>query len=263
MTQSRPDVATRDEYFDRWASLHGGHDPRSSALTRAWLSLVYAVARPLARAGVGPGVVTFTAPVLAGAAVAVLVASTEPAGGWALAAAVLVAASGVVDNVDGAVAVLSARTTRWGFVLDSMVDRLCDGLYLVALWAAGAPGWVCVVGGALMGMQEYVRARAAQAGMTGIGVVTVWERPTRVILTAMFLLGAAVYPTAAASWAAAGSVGWALLGVVGCTQVVLAVRARLRSAEAIGEPDAIGGPAQGSGPENGARPRGILRRGDG
>ena len=250
MTRSRPDVLTRDEYFDRWASLHGGHDPRSSALTRSWLSLVYVVARPIARAGVGPGPVTLTAPVLAGASVAVLVASAQPAGGWALVAAVLVAASGVVDNVDGAVAVLTGRATRWGFVLDSMVDRICDSLYLVALWVAGAPGWVCVVAGALMGMQEYVRARAAQAGMTDIGVVTVWERPTRVIVTAMFLLGAAVYPSAAASWASAGAVAWALLGLVGCTQVVVAVRRRLRS------------PSDGGGPSDGQAPREILPRGD-
>ena len=250
MTRSRPDVLTRDEYFDRWASLHGGHDPRSSGLTRTWLSLVYDVARPIARAGVGPGPVTLTAPVLAGVSVAVLVASAEPSGVWALVAAVLVAASGVVDNVDGAVAVLTGRATRWGFVLDSMVDRICDSLYLVALWVAGAPGWVCVVAGALMGMQEYVRARAAQAGMTGIGVVTVWERPTRVIVTAMFLLGAAVYPSAAASWASAGAVAWVLLGLVGCTQVVLAVRRRLRS------------PNDGGGPSDGQAPRGILPRGD-
>jgi CDP-diacylglycerol--glycerol-3-phosphate 3-phosphatidyltransferase len=80
-----------------------------------------------------------------------------------------------------------------------------------------------------MGMQEYVRARAAQAGMTDIGVVTVWERPTRVIVTAMFLLGAAIHPDAAASWVSGGSVAWALLGLVGCTQVVVAVRRRLQS----------------------------------
>lgn len=250
MTRSRPDVLTRDEYFDRWASLHGGHDPRASGLTRAWLSLVYDAARPVARAGVGPGVVTFTAPVLAGAAVAVLATAAQPAGGWALAAAVLVAASGIVDNVDGAVAVMTGRVTRWGFVLDSMVDRLCDALYLVALWVAGAPGWVCVVAGALMGMQEYVRARAGQAGMTDIGVVTVWERPTRVIVTAMFLLGGAVHPDAAASWASGGSVAWALLGLVGCTQVVLAVRRRLVSS------------SDGGAPSGGQAPRAIFRRGD-
>ena len=256
MTRSRPDVPTRDEYFDRWAALHGGHDPRSSGLTRAWLSRVYDVARPVARAGVGPGVVTSSAPVLAGAAVAVLVASAQPAGGWALVAAVLVAASGIVDNVDGAVAVMTGRVTRWGFVLDSMVDRLCDALYLVALWVAGAPGWVCVVGGALMGMQEYVRARAAQAGMTDIGVVTVWERPTRVIVTAMFLLGASVHPDAAASWASGGSVAWALLGLVGCTQVVLAVRRRLQA------PRDGDDPRSAEAPGGVEAPGGIVRRGD-
>ena len=41
-------------------------------------------------------------------------------------AALLVGASGLLDNLDGAVAVLSGRTSRWGFVLDSGCDRLAD-----------------------------------------------------------------------------------------------------------------------------------------
>ena len=49
-----------------------------------------------------------------------------------------------------------------------------------------------------MFLQEYTRARAAAGGMAEIGVVTVWERPTRVIVTAMFVLGAGIYVSAAA-----------------------------------------------------------------
>ena len=227
MSPSRAGVLTRDEYFDTWAGLHGGHDPRSSWLTSTWLGATYQVARPLAAMRVPPDLITLSAAVVSGGAVGAAVAGER----WVLLAAVLVAVSGGLDNVDGAVAVVSRRTTRWGYVLDSVVDRVCDGLYLVALWVVGAPGWLCVVAGALMGLQEYTRARAGQAGMREIGVVSIWERPTRVIVTAMFLLGAGIYVADAAGWATAGVITWTALGAVGLAQVVLAVRRRLTTPE--------------------------------
>lgn len=221
-------VLDRDAYFDRWAQLHGGYDPRSSILSRAWLTVAYTLARPLARMRVPPDLVTLTGALVAGLAVYLCWLG----GRWVVAAAVVVALSGVLDNVDGAVAVMTSRTTRWGFVLDSVVDRLCDGLYLVALWLAGAPVWLCVVAGALMGLQEYTRARAGNAGMDEIGIVTVWERPTRVIVTAMFLLGAGIHVSSASAWATAGAAAWAGLGVVGLAQLVVAVRRSLTGTSA-------------------------------
>jgi CDP-diacylglycerol--glycerol-3-phosphate 3-phosphatidyltransferase len=220
-------VVDRAQYFDRWADLHGDYDPRSSRLTFAWLTVAYTLARPLAAARVPPDVVT-----MLGVAVSLLAVGLASLGGrWVIGAAVVVAVSGLVDNLDGAVAVMTQRTSRWGFVLDSLVDRVSDGLYLVALWVVGAPAWVCVVAGALMGLQEYARARAGNAGMSEIGVVTVWERPTRVITTAMFLLGAGIYVASAAGWATAGVAVWAVLGVVGLVQLLVVVRRRLGAPE--------------------------------
>lgn len=217
----------RDAYFDRWAQLHGGYDPRSSRLTAAWLTLAHTLARPLAAARVPPDAVT-----LLGAVVSVVAVYLAWLGdSWVIGAAVVVALSGVVDNLDGAVAVMTGRTSRWGSVLDSLVDRVSDGLYLVALWLVGAPAWLCVLGGALMSLQEYARARAGNAGMSEIGVVTVWERPTRVIVTAMFLLGAGSYVGAAQSWALVGAAVWVVLGVVGLVQLLVVVRRRLGTAE--------------------------------
>jgi CDP-diacylglycerol--glycerol-3-phosphate 3-phosphatidyltransferase len=142
--------------------------------------------------------------------------------------------SGLLDNVDGAVAVLSGRTSRWGFVLDSACDRLADAAYCLALLLAGAPAWLAVTGAALAWLQEYVRARAAVAGMPEIGVVTVSERPTRVIVTAMFLLGAGVYPGAARSWAGAGTAAWTVLGSVGLVHLLFVVHGRLADADSSG-----------------------------
>jgi len=143
-----------------------------------------------------------------------------------------VALSGLVDSLDGAVAVLAGRSTAFGFVLDSVVDRCSDLLYLLALWLVGAPARVVVAAGAVMMLQEYTRARAGAAGMAEVAVVTVWERPTRVIVTAKFLLGAALYrstsPTAAAAWATVAGWVWLGLGVVGLVQLTVVVRRRLR-----------------------------------
>jgi CDP-diacylglycerol--glycerol-3-phosphate 3-phosphatidyltransferase len=213
----------REDYLDRWSQLHGGYDPRGSRLTHAWLTLAYTAARPLALLRVPPDAVTLLGVLVSGAAVALVAAG----GRWLALAAVVVALSGLTDNLDGAVAVMTGRTSRWGYVLDSVADRVSDSLYLLALWVAGAPGWLCVVGGVLMGLQEYARARAVGAGLREIGVVTLWERPTRVIVTAMFLLGAGLYVGASDAWATAGAAAWAGLGVVGLTQLLVTVRRRL------------------------------------
>jgi phosphatidylglycerophosphate synthase len=210
------------EYFARWASLHGGYEPSSSRLVGGWLSVVYAVAQPFVRLRVNPDLMTLLGLVVSGLAV------WAAGAGWLWVAIVLVVLSGLLDNLDGAVAVLTDRVTAFGQVLDSSVDRLCDGLYLVALWLVGAPGLVCVGAGVAMGLVEYVRARAGAAGMPEVGVVTIFERPTRVIVTAAFLLGAAIYPEHAEGWATAGAWTWLGLGMVALIQLVPVVRRRLR-----------------------------------
>jgi len=54
------------------------------------------------------------------------------------------ASPSVVEVVGTAVAALTDRVTELGYVLDSMVDRISDGCYLLALWLLGAPAWLCV-----------------------------------------------------------------------------------------------------------------------
>lgn len=223
-------TTTRAEYFARWSALHGGYDPTASPFVGRWLVLVYACARPLAELGVAPSAVTVLGLLLAAGAVPAAVAG----GAWLYVACALVAASGLVDSLDGAVAVMTGRASAVGSVLDSLVDRASDLLYLVVLWQAGAPAGVCVVGGALMFLHEYLRARATAAGMSGIGSVTVWERPTRVVVTSVSLFGAAVF-RGVVLWSGAGDQRWAAgaawlwvgLGVVGLVQLAFVVVRRL------------------------------------
>jgi phosphatidylglycerophosphate synthase len=215
-------VLSREGYFDGWRDLHGGYDPRSNTLVRGWLSLTYGVARLPARARVPPDLLTLVAVLVSAGAAGV----AWVGGRWTILAALVVVVSGLLDNIDGAVAVLTGRSTRWGAVLDSAADRVSDLAYVAALWLAGAPAEVCVVGGGLMFLQEYARARAGTAGMSEVGVVTVWERPTRVIVTAAFLLCAGLFLDDV--WAAFGAAAWVLLGGLGLVQLLIVVRRRLR-----------------------------------
>ena len=220
-------VPGRPEYLRRWSKLHGDYDLRRSRLVRGWLVVVYAVARPLARVGLGPGQVT-----LGGLGVALSVPLVALGLGavprLALLCAVLTVLSALTDSLDGAVAVLTGRTSRIGFVADSVADRVADLGYLLAFWLAGAPGALLAVGGALMFLQEYTRARGGAAGMDELGVVSIAERPTRIIITAAFLLAVGVYPDAAAWWATVGAASWVAVHAVGLVQVGVAVRSALR-----------------------------------
>lgn len=215
-------MLTREGYFDGWRDLHGGYDPRSNTLVRWWLSLTYGVARLPVRARLSPDLLTLLAVL-----VSIGAAAAAGAGGrWLVLAAAVVVVSGLLDNLDGAVAVLTGRSSRWGYVLDSAADRVSDLAYVLALWLAGAPAELCVAGGALMFLLEFVRARAGAAGLSEVGVVTVWERPTRVIVTSAFLLCAGIFLDD--RWATLGAAAWVALGVVGLVQLLIAVRRGLQ-----------------------------------
>jgi phosphatidylglycerophosphate synthase len=225
-TAARPvaPVPDRAGYFDRWSALHGGYDPRAASVwVRGWLTLVYLVGRPLARRGVSPDVVTLAAVWLA---LAVLVTAAH-GGRWSLLAGGLLVASGLFDSLDGCVAVLQGRPSRWGYVLDSVVDRVSDALHLAAAVAVGAPGPLAVVCGVGVFLLEYARARAANAGGDEVGRITVGERPTRVILLSGALLGAGGLPSYADAAATGGVAVLAGFTAVGLGQLLVAVRRQL------------------------------------
>jgi phosphatidylglycerophosphate synthase len=203
-----------------WSAGHGGYDPRGNALAYAWLKLTYRCAVPAARWRVPPSAVTF-AGLLACSLVPLL---AWPGGVWPLLAVPVIAVSGLLDGVDGAVALINGRASRFGAVLDGAADRAGELLYVLALWLLGAPAWVCVAGVAVAWLQEYARARA---GMDEIGVVTVWERPTRIIVTAVALGGAGLVPSFADEIALVGAGAWVVLGCIGLAQFLLVARRKL------------------------------------
>ncbi|MGY2079432.1 CDP-alcohol phosphatidyltransferase family protein [Modestobacter sp. SYSU DS0657] len=216
-------MLSREEYLIAWSRWHGGTDPAASRLVRGWLSLAYTLAVPLAR--VSPLAATALGLIVAGAAV-----PAAAAGGlWLIAAGLLVGLSGLLDSLDGALAIAGGRASRRGFVLDSVVDRLTEVAYALALWVAGAPGWLAVAFGALCWLPDYLRARAGQAGVSETGAISVWERPTRVAM-AGFTLGGAGVVAALASPAVVVGIGTGvgcLLGLVGTGQLGVQLRRAL------------------------------------
>lgn len=202
-----------------WSALHGGVRP--SPVVRGWLRMVWVLSSgPVAR--IPPDALSAAGVLVLGGA---WYAVAGP--GWPALAAVLVIAGGVLDGLDGAVALRTGRARPLGAVIDAVADRLGDLLLGAVLLALGAPiGWV---GAALtlVFLHEYVRARAQGVGMPGVGAVTVAERPTRLAVVAIAGAGAAAFPAGAPpldwDWALTSTVTWTVIGVIGLGQLLVGV----------------------------------------
>ncbi len=216
-----PDQAT---YRARWSALHGGYEPAPGGIAERWLTLVEALARPLAARGI-PAMAVTAAGLASGLAAAPL---ARGAGRWPLAAAGALGLSALADGVDGSVAVLSATASDWGFVVDSLADRACDLAGLLALRELGAPLNLVAAAAVAVGGLEYGRARAAAAGFDEIGVVTVGERPMRLAVTVAGLAIAGAFPAARGASGRAGAGGLFALATGGAVQFLCVARAGLR-----------------------------------
>jgi CDP-diacylglycerol--glycerol-3-phosphate 3-phosphatidyltransferase len=168
--------------LDEWSRRHGGYDVARSRVVRGWLRLVWALSVPFAR--VSPDAVS-----AAGIATAVGAVAAPPRAG-----AILVAATGLLDGVDGAVAVRRGVTSARGALVDTIADRITDALFLRALLRAGARRSLVVAAGVGIAALESERALARRRH-DPVGLVTPGERPFRVGYAA---LGLASSPSAGA-----------------------------------------------------------------
>ena len=203
-----------------WAALHGGIRP--SALVRLWLRGVQRLAAgPVAR--VSPDALSVAGVAVAGGAVVV----AAQGGRWPLVAAALVVLTGVLDGLDGAVALRTGRARPLGAVVDAVADRFGDLLLVATLAVLGAPPAWCIAAGALTLLHEYLRARAGAAGMPGVGAVTVAERPTRLVLVTVACLGAGTLPGGTPltgwTWATVCAIGWVAVAAVGFVHLWIGV----------------------------------------
>ncbi len=144
----------------------------------------------LTRLGVSPNAITLSGLLVAGAGAYLL-----SLGELALGGAVLLL-SGAFDLLDGAVARATGRVTRFGALLDSVVDRVSEAAILLGLlvFYLGRPSsfgsdlGAALVFIALAGsiMVSYIRARAEGLGVEcNLGVMT---RPERVVILGVGLV---------------------------------------------------------------------------
>ncbi|TPG34934.1 CDP-alcohol phosphatidyltransferase family protein [Mycolicibacterium hodleri] len=214
------DSAGGDASDAGWSSLHDGVRP--SPVVRGWLKMMRILAS-------GP-ILRIPPDLLSAAGVLMLAGSWVAVAelGWPALVVPLVLAAGVLDGLDGAVALRTGKARPLGAVIDSVADRLGDLLLGGVLWALGAPlAWV-LASLALVLLLEYVRARAQSVGMPGVGAVTVAERPTRLIVVAVAAGGAAAFPSGVPllgwGWAITLAITWTVVGVVGMGQLLRGVR---------------------------------------
>ncbi|MHB8670026.1 MAG: CDP-alcohol phosphatidyltransferase family protein [Acidimicrobiales bacterium] len=223
-------VPTLDGYFDRWQVQHHAPDvdPRRMPFVRQTLTVAYWMSRPLAHAGCLPDVLTLWGLWLAG----VVVVAAGAGHRWPILAAGVAVLSAMTDAVDGCVAALTDRATRFGFVLDSTVDRVADlGLLLALARLPGSdpsPVAPAVLAGAALFLLEYTRARAGNAGIGDVGVITVGERPTRVIVAVLSLLAAGVHPERSRFFGDVGLWATGAAAAAGSLQLLWHLHRRLR-----------------------------------
>jgi phosphatidylglycerophosphate synthase len=97
----------------------------------------------------------------------------------ALWAPLILVISLICDGIDGSLAIITSKSSKWGALLDSVVDRLTEVFWVLALYSLGVDSKILISVLILASTQEYLRARAGGVGLTQVGVVTVAERPVR------------------------------------------------------------------------------------
>ena len=159
---------TKDEFFLAWSKLHG--DAKVSGIVKGWLSISFPVSKALAKIRVTPNALT-----ILGLVFGILLYMNSSA----IWAPLILVISLICDGVDGSLAIITRQSSKWGALLDSLVDRLTEVFWVLALYSLGVDSKILITVLILASTQEYLRARAGGVGLKQVGVVTVAERPVR------------------------------------------------------------------------------------
>jgi phosphatidylglycerophosphate synthase len=159
---------TKDEFFLAWSKLHG--DAKVSGIVKGWLSISFSVSKALAKMRVTPNALT-----ILGLVFGILLYMNSSA----IWAPLILVISLICDGVDGSLAIITRQSSKWGALLDSVVDRLTEVFWVLALYSLGVDSKILITVLILASTQEYLRARAGGVGLKQVGVVTVAERPVR------------------------------------------------------------------------------------
>ncbi len=159
---------TKDEFFLAWSKLHG--DAKVSGIVKGWLSISFTFSKALAKIRVTPNALT-----ILGLVFGILLYMNSNA----IWAPLILVISLICDGVDGSLAIITRQSSKWGALLDSVVDRVTEVFWVLALYSLGVDSKILITVLILASTQEYLRARAGGVGLKQVGVVTVAERPVR------------------------------------------------------------------------------------
>ncbi len=159
---------TKDEFFLAWSKLHG--DAKVSGIVKGWLSISFPVSKALAKIRVTPNALT-----ILGLVFGILLYMNSSA----IWAPLILVISLICDGIDGSLAIITRQSSKWGALLDSVVDRLTEVFWVFALYSLGVDSKILITVLILASTQEYLRARVGGVGLKQVGVVTVAERPVR------------------------------------------------------------------------------------
>ena len=159
---------TKNEFYLAWSKLHG--DAKIVGIVKGWLSISFPTSKALARIRITPNALT-----ILGLVFGVLLYMKANA----IWAPLILVISLICDGVDGSLAIITGKSSKWGALLDSVVDRLTEVFWILALYSLGVDSKILIAVLILASAQEYLRARAGGVGLTQVGVVTLAERPAR------------------------------------------------------------------------------------
>ena len=138
----------------------------------------------LSKSGIKPDALTFTGLAINIGAAYVIATGHFPLGG------ILILVAGLFDLLDGALARFARKTTKFGAILDSAVDRISEAAIFCGLLVWYMPGRseILLIFAVLIGsfLVSYIRARAEGLGLECKGGL--FTRAERVIVLAVGLL---------------------------------------------------------------------------
>lgn len=181
------------EFNQSWSKLHG--NAQVTGIVNGWLRISYFIVKPLAKLRITPNLLT-----LLGLFFGILL-YLNALTNWAIFFLVL---SLICDGIDGSLAIVTGKSSKWGAMLDSVADRVTEVFWGLTFIAIGADQNLVIAALLIAAIQEYLRARSAGLGLTDVGVVTISERPARasILFVALvaFLLNLEIVNLLAVLW---------------------------------------------------------------
>lgn len=158
----------KSDFLSTWSKIHG--DAQVTGIVKGWLNISYLITKLLAKIRISPNGLTIFGLVFG----VLLYLNSQSI--WA---PILLVLSLICDGLDGSLAIITGKSSKWGAILDSVIDRLTEVFWVLALYSLGINLNLLIAVLILSTVQEYLRARAGGVGVVEVGVVTYAERPVR------------------------------------------------------------------------------------